>query len=60
MKKIKFQLPTKYQIIDVIINNNKLFLLDVDQKVIIVDFEFLNSDAFGVYDEVSIYKNQLQ
>ena len=60
MKKVFFKVETDYQIVDVFIYKNDFYLLDVDQKIICVESDFLADPEYLKYDDVSIHENKIK
>lgn len=46
MEKFGYQLPSKHQVVEVRSLANQLYLLNIDQKVLFINFEFLNNSRY--------------
>lgn len=60
MNKTVHKLPSNYQIINVCQDNNLLYLLDIDQKLIIINFENVNKENFFLYSDISITNRKIK
>ena len=57
MKQTELEVGTEHEILDIRSTGNTLYILDLNQKVIIFDFSFVDSAQFLRYENVSIHEN---
>lgn len=57
MKRCYLNIGTEHEILDVRSFGNNLYVLDLDQKLIIFDFSFVESTQYLSYENVSIHEN---
>jgi len=60
MSKSVHKLPSNYQIINVCQDQSLLYLLDIDQKLIVINFENVNKESFFLYNDISITNRKIK
>ncbi len=60
MSKTIHKLPSAYQVIAVHQEGNSLYIMDIDQKITIIDFSSVNKENFFMYNDISIANRKIK